>query len=78
MVTLPARRYSRRGYRQDRGHEFARAHIDAARQLSIELGGTDQDVKKYFFGLPQTDIQIILDLYEHHYGTKARIREQND
>jgi hypothetical protein len=72
MVTLPARRYSRRGYRQDRGHEFARAHIDAARQLSIELGGTDQDVKKYFFGLPQTDIQIILDLYEHHHGAKAR------
>lgn len=71
-MTRRARRYSRRSYREDRGHEFARAHIEAARQLSIELGGTDQDVKKYFFGLPQTDIQIILDLYEHHHGAKAR------
>ncbi len=29
-------------------------------------------MKKYFFGLPKTDLQIILDLYEHHHGTKAR------
>jgi hypothetical protein len=71
-VTRRSHRYARRGSRGDRGHEFARAHIEAARQLSIELGGTDQDVKSYLFGLPQTDIRIILDLYEYHHGAQAR------
>ena len=71
-MTRRWRRHSWRGFREGRGHEFARAHIEAARQLSIELGGTDEDVKNYFFGLPQTDIQIVLDLYEHHHGAKAR------
>jgi hypothetical protein len=63
----------RRGrYSRDDGYEFARAHIEAGQQLSRELGGTDEDVKKYFFGLPDTDLKIILDLYEHHHGLKAR------
>jgi hypothetical protein len=71
-VTRRAQRYSRQGGRGDRGHEFARAHIEAGRRLTNELGGTDQDVKKYFFGLHKTDIEIILDLYEHQYGSQAR------
>lgn len=70
------RRYSSRSFRRvshNNGNEFARAHIEAAKQLSRELGGTDEDVKQYFFGLPETDLQIILDLYEHHYGLQARL-----
>jgi hypothetical protein len=77
-------RYRRRYYPQhsrygghDRGYEFARAHIEAGRQLSAELGGTDEDVKKYFFDLHPTDLAIILDLYEHHYGSQARAYAKN-
>src|SRR5712664_1484357 len=62
---------------RNRGHEFVRAHIEDGRQLSIELGGTDEDVKKYFFDLHPTDIQIILDLYEHHHGPQARAYASN-
>jgi hypothetical protein len=63
----------RRGrYSRDDGYVFARAHIEAGQQLSRELGGTDKDVKDYFFGLPDRDLKIILDLYEHHHGSKAR------
>jgi hypothetical protein len=29
-------------------------------------------VKNYFFSLPDVQLQIILDLYEHHYGSDAR------
>jgi len=59
--------------REDRGREIARQHVLEAEQLSRELGGTDQDVKSYFFSLPARELQIILDLYEHHYGSQARM-----
>jgi len=58
--------------RADRGREIARQHVLEAEQLSRELGGTDEDVKSYFFSLPPHELQIILDLYEHHYGSQAR------
>jgi len=75
IVTRRARSFSRRSYRHsnvDRGHEFARQHIEEAKAFSREIGGTDEDVKKYFFSLPERDLQIVLDLYEHHYGSQAR------
>ncbi|MDB5602145.1 MAG: hypothetical protein JWN71_4189 [Xanthobacteraceae bacterium] len=59
-------------YRSSRGQEFAQKHIEAAHRLSEELGGTDEDVKQYFFNLPEVDLRIVLDLYEHHYGRPAR------
>ncbi len=54
------------------GRERALQHIEEARRLSEELGGTDEDVKRYFFSLPETDLNIVLDLYEHHHGRQAR------
>lgn len=62
----------RRGYISNRGREIARQHILEAEQLSRELGGTDVDVKAYFFSLPSRDLQIVLDLYESQYGSQAR------
>jgi len=59
-------------YISDRGREIARQHIIEAEQLSRELGGTDVDVKAYFFSLPSRDLQIVLDLYESQYGSQAR------
>lgn len=68
-----SRRRGRYYNREDRGREIARQHILEAEQLSRELGGTDEDVKRYFFSLPDRELQIILDLYEHHYGPQARL-----
>jgi hypothetical protein len=67
-----SRRRGRYYSREDRGREIARQHILEAEQLSRELGGTDVDVKAYFFSLPSRDLQIVLDLYESHYGSQAR------
>lgn len=47
--------YNRRGYRRygrgisDIGLERALQHIREGEELSRELGGTDKDVKQYFF-----------------------------
>lgn len=47
-------------------------HIEEARRLSAELGGTDQDVKRYFFALNGRELHALLDEYESHYGSAAR------
>lgn len=62
------RSYSRRSI----GHERALEHIREAEELSRELGGTDQDVKQYFFSLPPAQLKVILDKYESEYGKSAR------
>jgi hypothetical protein len=36
------------------------------------LGGTDKDVKQYFFSLPAKRLTQILDVYERQYGAPAR------
>ncbi len=54
------------------GHEKAREHIQEAEALSRELGGTDQDVKRYFFSLSPHELTGILDKYEQQNGKKAR------
>jgi hypothetical protein len=66
--------YRRRYYRPhvDIGYERARQHIEDARRLSAELGGTDKDVKEYFFSLPPHTLRFILDAYEQQDGHKAR------
>ncbi|MCO6413217.1 MAG: hypothetical protein J5I92_10770 [Thiogranum sp.] len=62
------RSHNRRSY----GHERALEHIRAAEQLSRELGGTDEDVKNYFFSLDSHQLKHILDRYEAQYGKEAR------
>ncbi len=63
-------RYRRR-YRSA-GMERALQHIREAEQLSRELGGTDTDVKEYFFGLSQSQLRPILDEYERRHDKAAR------
>jgi hypothetical protein len=36
------------------------------------LGGTDKDVKQYFFNLSQKELDLILNKYERAYSKKAR------
>lgn len=71
-----ARHHQSRGYplHRDRsaGAEAARRHIEAARALSHELGGTDKDVKQYFFGLPPHELNAILDEYGQRHGSSAK------
>lgn len=68
-------RYRRRGsytYKRNAGHERARAHVAAARRLTTELGGADEQVKEWFFALPTRELSRILDIYEKEYGASAR------
>ncbi len=46
--------------------------MEDARRLSAELGGADEDVKRYFFTLGRTELASLLDEYGRHYGTSAR------
>lgn len=68
------RPYSRGGAhkRSSRGYEWALQHIEESKQLSRELGGTDKDVKAYFFSLSPSDFQAILHEYGQKYGCPAR------
>lgn len=67
-------RSSNRSYRSGRsvGMERALQHIEDARVLSEELGGTDKDVKAYFFSLPDEEMGSLLVEYGTRYGDQAR------
>jgi hypothetical protein len=65
------RRYNKKYYNSV-GHGRASQHIREAKELSKELGGTDEDVKKYFFSLPPRELKKIFDAYEKQYGRSPR------
>jgi hypothetical protein len=73
---MPGYAYRRRSWhryqRHDAGYERARQHIEEARRLTEELGGTDQDVKQYFFSLSASALQDILREYGNQFGSEAR------
>src|SRR5712671_1720746 len=64
------RRYARSRY--DAGRARALRHIEEARIFSREIGGFDEDVKKYFFSLSPAQLRPVLDEYEAKYGRDAR------
>lgn len=53
------------------GLEAAKKHIDEAQQLSIQLGGTDKDVKAWFFNLPPHKLEDVFERYSSAYGKVA-------
>jgi len=57
-----------RHYSNSRGQEFARQHIREAEAFSREIGGTDKDVKSYFFNLSHGELDKVLTLYGIKYG----------
>jgi hypothetical protein len=58
-----------RGYRgRSRGMERALKHIEEGREFSREMGGTDEDVKAYFFQLNLSELSQILSEYGRLYG----------
>jgi len=62
----------RRNRHSASGKERAKRHIEEARQLSELLGGTDVDVKEYFFNLSEGELNSVLDEYEEKYGAVKR------
>src|SRR5687767_12306685 len=57
----------------DPGIERARQHIAEAQALSAELGGTDEDVKQYFFTLSPEKLSLVLDAYQRKHGLERRV-----
>lgn len=64
---------NKRGHYSDNnyGREMAERHVQEAKQFSEEMGGTDVDVKQYFFSLPQAELNVILKEYGRQYGYSA-------
>ena len=50
------------------GYEKAKQHIEEANRLTAELGGTDKDVKKWFFSLNSSKREVIFTKYGAKYG----------
>lgn len=70
----PRRRYGRS---DSIGLERALEHIREAEELSRELGGTDKDVKEYFFSLPRHELTKVFGEYGRKYGkVKQEYAEQ--
>ncbi len=59
--------YSRSSYANSRREQ----HVREAEEFSREIGGTDQDVKRYFFSLSGQELAKILTEYGRMYGEKA-------
>lgn len=66
------RRSSGYSYKRNIGAERAREHIEAARKLTIELGGHDKDVKSWFFSLNSRELSRILEAYGKAFGRSAQ------
>lgn len=64
------------GGRSD-GYERARQHIEDAQRLSRELGGTDVDVKRYFFSLPPNQLDAVLIEYGERFGSQPEEYARN-
>lgn len=64
----------RRTNQFSRNNKFdaAKAHVKAYNQLEERLGPIVSDVKKLFFGLDKSSINVLLNKYETLYGFKAR------
>lgn len=74
-----ARRYHhRRSYSaRSIGHERARQHIEDYHRLKAELGGSIEDVRRYFFSLKPNELRTIFDAYERRDGSSARAYAEN-
>lgn len=70
----PRRRGRQRRYpSHSAGREAAQKHIEQARAFSREIGGTDADVKSYFFSLSGPVLDEIFLAYGKAYGSKAEL-----
>lgn len=61
------------GASHNAGLEVALRHIEQAKTFSQEIGGTDRDVKEYFFSLERQELERILLEYGKKYGASAEL-----
>lgn len=62
-----------RNYTRSAGQEAALRHIEQARAFSHEIGGTDADVKAYFFSLGGSELGEIFLAYGKINGKEAEL-----
>ena len=73
MARRRGRRSSYSNYRKTNyGLDRALQHKREAEALTRELGGTDKDVKDYFFRLLPDELSVVLDEYQKRHGLQAR------
>ena len=71
-------RYRRGRYApRDFGKEAALRHIGEAKAFSRDVGGTDVDVKDYFFDLSSSERDRIFGAYGYFYGNQAEEYARN-
>jgi len=72
---MSRRNYRRRGQYgwRDYGRTAARRHISQAHSFSSAIGGTDRDVKDYFFGLSGGELEKIFQAYGNAFGQPAEV-----
>ncbi len=63
-----ARRH-RSGRSSSYGREAALRHIEEAKEFSAEIGGSDKDVKEYFFSLSASELESLLNSYGAKFGS---------
>ena len=69
--------YPARSNSKSAGYRAAMRHIEEGKALSRELGGTDEDVKAYFFGLSRRELSEIFDEYgEPHPAPRPALRSR--
>jgi hypothetical protein len=71
------RHYRSRTHASTAGQEAARRHIEEARQFEREMGGTVSDVKKYFFELKDTELNLVFAAYNRQYGGSKEAYARN-
>ena len=70
---MPRRRYSKSysSSRSSYASQRREQHVREAEEFSREIGGTDRDVKEYFFSLSGSELSELLSEYGRLYGDKA-------
>ena len=69
-MSYPSYRFKRYHPRHS-GIERARQHIREAEEFTRELGGSDQDVKQYFFSLSSEQLTDIFEAYGRQYAEET-------
>ncbi|MCY3820132.1 MAG: hypothetical protein OXH52_12340 [Gammaproteobacteria bacterium] len=68
----PWTNYPRSAKQRRRGELRREQHVREAREFTEEMGGADQEVKRYFFSLDSRQLREILREYGRRYGWQAR------
>jgi hypothetical protein len=66
------KRYGSSSYTSNAGLAAAKKHIAEAAALSHELGGTDEDVKSYFYALNARQLEAVFAEYGRKHGQDKR------